>query len=210
MNPAAAPLPRLHVLTNEAVAGRPDRARQAAAVARAGRLALHARGPSLTGREHTELARTLAAAVEGTPALLFVNDRADLARLVGAQGLHLPAAGLPVPAARALLGPGVLIGRSVHSLAEVECAVDEGADYLMLGPVFETASHPGSAPVGLDLIARAQPVPVIAVGGVTAERVPQCLDAGAYGVAVIRAVWDAPDAGRAARTILLSLKQSGR
>jgi thiamine-phosphate diphosphorylase len=200
----------LHVLTNEAVARRPDLARQASAVARAGRLALHARGPALTGREHAELARTVATAVQGTSALLFVNDRADLARLAGAHGLHLPAAGLPVPAARAVLGPGVVIGRSVHSLAEIESAMGEGADYLMLGPVFATASHPGAAPVGLDLIARAQPLPVIAIGGITAERVPQCLDAGAYGVAVIRAVWDAPDAGTAARIILLSLNQSGQ
>lgn len=200
------PLPRLHVITDDTVARRPALAAAAAAVARAGSLALHARAPGASGRAHWELARTLARVREGTPALLFVNDRADVARVVGAEGLHLPAAGLPVEAARRLLGPDVLIGRSVHDLAEAQRARDEGADYLMLGPIWETASHPGRPALGLDLIARLGAVRVIAIGGITPERVGPCLEAGAYGVAVVRAVWDAPDPGTAARSILLSLE----
>lgn len=138
-------------------------------------------------------------------AAFFVNDRADIARLAEADGLHLPAEGLSVAAARGLLGRGRLIGRSAHNAAEALRARDEGADYVFLGPIWPTASHPRRRALGLDAIRDARGVTVIAVGGVTPARVAQCLDAGAYGVAAIRALWDAADPASTARAMLLSL-----
>ncbi len=204
---APAGLPRLHVVTNDDIARLPDLRDRARAVAQAGAVALHARGPGLQGRACTELARALGTALAGTASLLMVNDRLDVARVVGARGVHLPAHGLPVAAARELLGPEAFVGRSVHDAEEARRAQDEGADYVFLGPIWETPSHPGGAPLGPEAITRSQPVRVIAIGGITAERARVCRAAGAYGVAAISAVWHAADPGGAARAILLSFDE---
>jgi thiamine-phosphate diphosphorylase len=202
-----AALPRLHVITNDALARRADLATLARAVAASGPIALHARAPGLGGRACWTLAQTLHEAARGTSAVVFVNDRLDVARMSGAAGLHLPAGGLPLAAARALLAPGVSLGRSVHDPAEARAAHATGADYVVLGPIWETASHPGRAPLGLEVIAQAAPARVIAIGGITSpERARACRAAGACGVAVVRAVWDDPDPGGAARRMLLSLQ----
>lgn len=195
------------MVTDDAIARRPDVAFRARALARAGPLALHARAPGLDGRELLELARALATAVTGSDSLLFVNDRVDVARAVRSRGVHLPAGGLPVAFARHILGPGALIGRSAHSPDEARRAQAEGADYVFLGPIWETASHPGRMPLGPESITQCAPARVIAIGGVTAQRAPVCRDAGAYGVAVISAVWEAPDPGGAAEEILLSFHE---
>jgi thiamine-phosphate diphosphorylase len=192
------------VLTNDDLARRPDVASRARVLAQAGPVALHARAPGLDGRALVELARVLATAVRGTDSLLFVNDRVDVARVVRSRGVHLPAGGLPVAFARRILGPEALIGRSAHSTEEARRAQAEGADYVFLGPIWETASHPGRKPLGPDAISQCAPARVIAIGGITAQRAPVCRDAGAYGVAVISAVWDAPDPGGSVGEILLS------
>jgi thiamine-phosphate pyrophosphorylase len=202
-------LPRLHVVTDDAIARLPDLAERARAVAAAGAVALHARGPGLGGRANLDLARTLDAAIQETTSRLFVNDRLDIGRIVRAWGLHLPRAGLPVEEARRLLGPDVVIGRSAHSAEQARAAHAEGADYVFLGPMWETPSHPGAAPLGPDVIAAAAPAKVIAIGGIDLKRARACRAAGAYGVAVISAVWGASDPGGAAREILLSLKETG-
>ncbi|MBI2402801.1 MAG: thiamine phosphate synthase [Gemmatimonadetes bacterium] len=194
-------------MTDDAIARLPDLAERARAVAAAGGTALHARGPGLEGRACLDLARTLGAAAEGTDSRLFVNDRLDVARIVRAWGLHLPSAGLPVAEARRLLGKRVLIGRSVHSAEAARRAHAEGADYVFLGPIWETPSHPGTAALGPEAITAAAPATVIAIGGITAERARACRAAGAYGVAVISAVWRASDPSGAARAILLSLEE---
>ncbi|MBI2072242.1 MAG: thiamine phosphate synthase [Gemmatimonadetes bacterium] len=194
-------------MTDDAIARLPDLAERARTVAAAGATALHARGPGLEGRACLDLARTLGAAAEGTDSRLFVNDRLDVARIVRAWGLHLPSAGLPVAEARRLLGKRVLIGRSVHSAEAARRAHAEGADYVFLGPIWETASHPGTAALGPETISAAAPATVIAIGGITAERARACRAAGAYGVAAISAVWRASDPGGAARAILLSLEE---
>jgi thiamine-phosphate pyrophosphorylase len=200
-------LPRLHVITNDTLARRPDLAETAAATAAAGPLALHARVPGLGGGVCWSLTQTLLGAARGMPALIFVNDRLDVVRASGAAGLHLPAAGLPPAAARALLTPDVFVGQSVHEPAQARAAHSAGADYVILGPIWETDSHPGRAPLGLAAIAQAAPARVIAIGGITSpERARACRTAGAYGVAVIRAIWQDPDPGGAARRMLLSLE----
>jgi thiamine-phosphate diphosphorylase len=199
-------VPRLHVVTNDDIARRPDLASRARAVAQAGALGLHARAPGLDGRVLLELARTLETAVAGTDSLLLVNDRVDVARVVGARGVHLPASGLPVAEARRLLGTNALIGRSAHSPKEARQAQAAGADYVFLGPIWETPSHPGTMPLGPEAIAQCAPARVIAIGGVTPERAALCRAAGAFGVAVVSAVWNAPDPGGVAREILLSFR----
>ena len=133
---------------------------------------------------------------------MFVNDRLDVALAVPSAGVQLGHGSLPVSAARGL-NPLWWIGRSVHDLAEAEAARTEGADYLVVGPVFATASHPGRAPLGLAtlqrIVAAAGELPVIAIGGITADRVREVRTSGAYGVAAIRALWDDAEPAEAAR-----------
>ncbi len=195
------PLPRLHAITDERIARRADLPDIARELARGGgsELAFHARGRSLSGREHYELAVRLS---DSQTVRLFVNDRLDVALSVPAAGVQLAHGSLPVSAARAL-NPLWWIGKSVHNLAEAEAARTEGADYLVVGPVFATASHPGRAPLGLQrlqgIASAVDGLPVIAIGGITAERVREVRNSGAYGVAAIRALWDDVEPAEAAR-----------
>lgn len=193
-------LPRLHAITDERIARRPDIDTVARALADGGGadLAIHARGRELSGLEHYDLAFRLSV----LPSLLFVNDRLDVALAVPTAGIQLRHDSLPVSAARAL-NPLWWIGRSVHDLAEAEAARLSGADYLVVGPIFATASHPGRTPLGLQglkaIAAAGDGLPVIAIGGIAADRVRDVRTSGAYGVAVIRALWDDADPAEAAR-----------
>ena len=195
------PLPRLHAVTDERVARRPDLDQIAQALAIGGgfEIAFHARGRALTGLEQYELAARLAVR---PPARLFVNDRLDIALAVPAAGIQLGTDSLPISAARTL-NPSWWIGKSVHSKAQAEAARAQGPDYLVVGPVYATASHPDRPPLGLDElreIAALDPeLPVIAIGGITAPRVAEVRAAGAYGVAAIRALWDDAEPAAAAR-----------
>ena len=199
MRPA---LPRLHAITDERIARRPDLDLIAPALAQGGGsdLAFHARGRELSGLEHYDLAFRLSV----LPSQVFVNDRLDVALAVPTAGVQLGHGSLPVSAARAL-NPLWWIGRSVHDLAEAEAARTEGADYLVVGPVFATASHPGGgrAPLGLErlraIASAVDGLPVIAIGGITADRVREVKKSGAYGVAAIRALWDDAEPAEAAR-----------
>jgi len=146
----------------------------------------------------------LAVHLEPTDHCVILNDRLDLVPAAGAAGVHLPARGLPVAVARRLLGPSALVGRSVHSPAEARAAHDAGADYVFLGPIWETPSHPGAPGLGLAAIGDARPARVVAIGGVTPERAAACRDAGAVGVAAITALWLADDPAAAAEAFLLS------
>jgi len=144
----------------------------------------------------------LASRLSVLPSQLFVNDRLDVALAVPTAGVQLGHGSLPVSAARAL-NPLWWIGRSVHDLAEAEAARTEGADYLVVGPVFATASHPGRPPLGLErlqsIAAAVDGLPVIAIGGVSADRVREVRKSGVYGVAAIRALWDDVEPAEAAR-----------
>jgi len=197
------PLPRLHAITDERIARRADLRDVARELAKGGgsQLAFHARGRELSGREHYELAVRLS---DSQTVRLFVNDRLDVALAVPTAGVQLGHGSLPVSAARAL-NPLWWIGKSVHDLAEAEAARTGGADYLVVGPVFATATHPGRKPLGVKrlkaIASAADGLPVIAIGGITAERVREVRDAGAYGVAAIRALWDDAEPAEAARRI---------
>ena len=199
-------LPRLHAITDERIARRPDLDTVAQLLAAGGgaHLAFHARGRGLSGLDHYELAVRLSAC---PPARLFVNDRLDVALAVGAAGVQLGQGSLP-PADARRLNAGWWIGKSVHDLREAEAAHAGGADYLLVGPVFPTATHPDRAPVGS---ARLKEIvglglPVVAIGGVTPERIPELMaEAAIHGVAAIRALWHAADPADAARRMLQEL-----
>jgi thiamine-phosphate diphosphorylase len=200
-----AALPRLHAITDERIARRPDLgdiARQLAVIGGAD-LALHARGRMLSGLEHFELANRLSTY---PPSRLFVNDRLDVALAADAAGVQLGHSSLDVEEARRL-NADWWIGKSVHDLPEAEAARASGADYLVVGPVFPTATHPGREPLGpmrLAAIARLG-LPTIAIGGVTPERIAAVRNAGVHGIAAIRALWDAADPAGAARRMLEDL-----
>ena len=129
-------------------------------------------------------------------ALLIVNDRVDIALLAGADGVQLGETALDVADVRSLVGPDMLIGRSVHSEVGAVDAECQGADYLVLGTVFETASHPEGRVGGLDLVREvtaAAGKPVLGIGGITARNAEGVMEAGASGVAVITALTMAED-----------------
>ena len=200
------PLPRLHAITDEQIARRGDLDSLARDLSAAGGadLAFHARGRALTGLEHFQLGQRLTVYPSNR---LFVNDRLDVALALNAQGVQLSHASPPPRAARRL-DAAWWIGMSVHNLAEAETARAEGADYLVVGPVYATATHPDWAPLGLERlreIARLG-LPVIAIGGIGPGRARDVKTAGAYGAAAIRALWDAADPADAARRMLEDLK----
>ncbi|MBV8203272.1 MAG: thiamine phosphate synthase [Acidobacteria bacterium] len=171
-----------------AAAGTSDAAAWFAALAAAGVDAVQLREKRLDDLALYELAR-LARAALPPPALLLVNGRADVALAAGADGVHLPADGVPAGALRARFGGSLLIGVSTHRLEEVEQARRAGADYVLFGPVYPMPAASGHGPpVGLAALARAATlgIPVYALGGVTLERFAAVAAAGAAGVAGIR------------------------
>jgi thiamine-phosphate pyrophosphorylase len=199
-----AELPPLHVVTDDATAARPDFLRAAAEfVAEGGPLiALHLRAPSANGLAVYRWAEALRTLTRDAGALLLVNDRVDVALAVDADGVQLGRRGLHVADARRLAGAERLVGVSVHTSAEVEEAREGGADFVLVGNVYATDSHPGRAGMGVEALAAFAGLPLIAIGGVTPERVAELRDAGVRGVAAIRGVWDAPSPARAVRSYL--------
>jgi thiamine-phosphate diphosphorylase len=198
------PLPRLHAFTDASVLSAADFGVRAAAIAAGGSsVALHARdrqGPA--GRLATAAQRMMTLA-RPPEASVFVNGRPDVAAAIGAHGVQLGMADLTPRDARRLL-PHSWIGRSVHTMAEARVALGEGADFLVVGNIYETATHPRRAAAGTRLVQEAASLglPVIAIGGVTIERAPELKAAGAYGVAAIRALWLADDPAAAALALL--------
>jgi thiamine-phosphate pyrophosphorylase len=160
------------------------------------------RRPASAAREVYNMTRHLRPATRRAGCRLLVSDRIDAALAADADGVHLGARSMPLAAARRILRPGMILGRSTHDLDEVGEAADAGADYVFLGPVFPTASHPGQAGLGLDHLreaaARAR-VPVVAIGGVTVDNVADIVRAGAQGAAAISAYSRAQDPAETAR-----------
>lgn len=143
----------------------------------------------LDGGPLTRLVAACVAAVRGTRTRILVNDRLDVALSARAHGVHLRGTSFSAARIRPLVSPAFLIGRSVHSVNEAVTAADEGGlDYLIFGPVFETVSKPGQTPVGaglLSVVAQATRLPVLAIGGITPDRIGDVMRAGACGVAGI-------------------------
>jgi len=143
------------------------------------------RAKQLSARDLMDLASG-AVAVRGS-ARILVNTRIDVALACGAQGVHLPAGSVAPSAIRRITPPGFLIGVSCHTVEELQAAENEGADFAVYGPVFESVTK-SVAPIGLDALriaAASVRMPVYALGGVTAENAPLCVEAGAAGIAGI-------------------------
>jgi thiamine-phosphate diphosphorylase len=152
------------------------------AAPRATILQLRAPGLSTSAleREATEL-------VNATSLPVLISSRCDVALATGAAGVNLPESDIAADDARTLLGRR-LVGCSVHSIKSAQKAERDGADFVIFGPVWESSSHPGSPPAGiaaLELVARSVRIPVLAIGGVTLERIAECHAAGAAGYAAI-------------------------
>jgi thiamine-phosphate pyrophosphorylase len=165
------------------------------------------REKDLSAGELLALVRRLRVEVGGR-AKLVVNDRVDVALAAGADGVHLPEAGLPVAEARRLLGPGPLLGASVHSVRAAVAAERAGADYLIAGPIYPTRSHPGAPAAGPELVRQVRAstrLPVLAIGGITAANAAEARMAGADGLAVISAILAAVDPERAAAGLCAAL-----
>lgn len=198
------PLPRLFALTTDAICRAADFGVRAAALAAGGpAVALVVRAPESTAAQHAAFAERVTALARPPEAAVFVHARADLGRAIGAAGVQLRAGDLAPGDARRVFGAG-WIGRSVHSEEEAEAALDEGADYLVAGNVFETASHrdrPGRGLAWLTTLTKLGR-PVVAIGGITPARAALVRDAGAWGAAVITAAWEAGDPAAAATALL--------
>lgn len=141
-----------------------------------------------------ERARKLRQLCHDYGALFIINDRVDLALAVDADGVHLGQQDMPIAVARQLLGPQRLIGRSTTNSQEMQGAISEGADYIGVGPVYETPTKVGKAAAGLDYVryaAKNSPIPWFAIGGIDASNINDVMDAGAERVAVVRAIMQA-------------------
>ncbi len=142
-------------------------------------------------------------------ALFVVNDRADIAVALDADGVHVGQDDLPPDLARAIVGREMLIGRSTHVLHEVDDAIaDPDVDYLGVGPVHATPTKPGRPGTGLGLVgyvARATRAPFFVTGGMDARTIPETRAAGARGFVVVRAIADAPDPVAATRAIRVAI-----
>jgi thiamine-phosphate pyrophosphorylase len=164
--------------------------------------AILVRRPQATAFELFALARQLRPSTRAARCLLLVSDRADVAVAADADGVHLGARSLPIVAARRVVGPSLLVGRSVHNLDEAGQAEEDGASYLFLGPLFPTPSHPGEKGLGLgpyrEAVLRAG-IPVVAIGGVTSDNVRLVAQAGGSGAAAIRAYYAETDPAETAR-----------
>lgn len=197
-------LPRLHVVTDGAVLRQADFLERLHALATLGpRVAFHVRDRAADGRSLHEAASRVASVARATGAMLVVNARPDIAAAVDADAVQLGIDDL-TPAEARRVSPGLRVGRSVHGVLEAGEAIDAGADFLVVGTIYPSDSHPGLHPSGAGRIRSVAGFgrPVLAIGGVRPACAPELKDAGAWGVAVIRAVWSTDDPLREARALL--------
>jgi len=177
----------------------------AEAAIRGGATAIQLRMKDEPARLMVETARRLATLCQTAGVTFIVNDRVDVAMIVEADGVHVGQDDLPAEDVRRLLGRGVLLGVSAATVQEARAAERAGADYLGVGAIYATATKADAgAPVGLARIRelrRAVGLPLVAIGGITADNAAQVIAAGAQGVAVVSAVTTAEDMAAAARLI---------
>lgn len=204
-------IPRLHLVSDSRVCGLDCFSAVALAAIAAGADAVHLREKTTPAATLLSMATALREQF-GDRARLFINDRIDVALASRAGGIQLGETSIPVAVARVLAGPDLMIGRSVHDVEGARRAAADGADFVIAGHVFETASKHGEKGRGLqfiEMVVAGCPLPVIAIGGITPERAPEVIRAGAYGVAVISGILAAPDPARAARRYAEALESSG-
>jgi thiamine-phosphate pyrophosphorylase len=164
------------------------------------------RNKTSSSRELLQASQALCLTVVQHRGMFVVNDRADIARLSGASGVHLGQEDLSIAAARQVVGNKSLIGLSTHNLRQFQAAAESDADYIAVGPIFATGSKRNPDPVvGLDLVRQARKLtskPIVAIGGITAERALEVTDAGADSVAVISDILSAKNPAKRVRQYL--------
>ena len=196
---------RLYVVTDRQQTGERALEEVLRAAARGGAGAIQLREKDLSARDLYTLGARIQTALAPYGVPLFINDRLDVALALDAAGVHLAGHSLPTAVARRILGATKLLGVSTHSVEEARHAAEDGADFVVFGPVFTTPSKVAyGPPQGLQHLAtvvRQVSIPVIAIGGIDHTNLPQVLHTGAYGVAMIRAVLAAADPQQAARQL---------
>lgn len=199
---------RLQVLTDLDAPADPLVAVDAALAA--GAPVIQVRAKALTDRALFALAEAVVMRCRVAGATSLVDDRVDIALATGADGVHLGDDDLPVDVARRLLGHEAIIGATARDAGAGRARVAEGADYLGVGPTYATSTKSGLPPAlgpdAVGAVAKAVSVPVIAIAGITLERVPEVLAAGVHGVAVVGAVSRADDPGRATADLLAAIE----
>jgi len=198
---------RLHVLLTESLCRRPwlD---VAAAALEGGADLLQLREKDLPDRELLSRAARLVELARPLNAAVTINDRPDIVRLVSADGVHLGQDDLPIADARRIVGPTLAIGRSTHNADQLRRAIDENADYIAVGPMFESRTKSQNAIAGPALAAQAAALtdrPIVAIGGITASSLPELRRASVRCIAVCHAVIAAPDPAAACRELLRTL-----
>ena len=178
---------------------------------------LQFRAKSMSGDVFLATASAIVELAHRHQSRVIINDRADIARLIGADGVHVGQEDLPPAAVRALVGKEVMVGLSTHTLEQVEQAVRQAVTYVAIGPVFDTMSKDtGYASIGLDTVreaagrAAARGLPLVAIGGITADNAASVLDAGAASVAVIGDLLSTRDPEARVRAFLDRLSRSER
>lgn len=200
---------RLHVLTDFHFQQRFSHADLARLALRGGADVIQFRQKMGTVRHQLHEARRVAAVCRDFGATLLIDDRLDLTLAVVADGTHLGQTDFPIADARRILGPDAILGATATTLVQARKAEADGADYIGFGPVFPTHSKMNPASVkgleGLATTCASVSIPVIAIAGITAERIADVLAAGAYGVAVMTAITCSPDPEAATRQFRAAL-----
>ena len=186
-------MPRLYAITDSK--RYPDMLQRLEKALKKGIRMVQLREKELSGLEYYQLAKRVRELTQDYDAMLFINDRVDIALAVNADGVHLPEKGLP-PSVVKRIAPELLVGYSAHSLEQALWAQEEGADFITLSPIFKTQSHPEVEPIGLGLlkeVSQKLSIPVYALGGITWDRIKLCYKNGAYGIAGIGLFFDYVD-----------------
>lgn len=200
---------RLHVLTDTVLQSRFSHVELTRLAIAGGADTIQFRQKEGSTREMIEVSRQLKQLCAEAGVTFIINDRIDVAIAADADGVHLGQNDFPIPLARKLLGESRIIGGSAVSLEEAQKCITEGADYIGLGPVYPTASKADAGPVtGITLlkqIVEAIPLPIIAIGGISAENTLELLQAGVHGIAVISAVCCQENPEQATRALYKAL-----
>ena len=205
---------KFHVLTEALIQGRFSHVELTAMALAGGADTIQFRSKSGSTGEMIDSASQMKILCKEAGVPLIINDRVDIALAVGADGVHLGQDDFPISLARKLLGPDAIIGGSAGNMDEASKCYYDGADYIGSGPVYGTNSKPDAGPAtgveNIRMIAGRIPLPVIAIGGVTADDINELLDAGAYGFAVISAVCFDNDPEAAASRFRTALDRYGK
>jgi thiamine-phosphate pyrophosphorylase len=198
---------KLYVLLTQKLC-RLDLLETAKMVLEGGANCLQLREKELDDSQLLDLAHSLCRLCHEYSALFLMNDRADLACLSNADGIHLGQTDLPIAQTRQLLRPSSVIGKSSHNLQEAQNALEEGADYLAVGSIFSSTTKPEVAQSGLELVQEVRHIcqrPIIAIGGINASNAPAVIQAGASGVAICQAIIGRDDPEKVVRQILQAI-----